>query len=108
MYLDTVIDLDHQSICSDVSKCDDCYEDIVAKSIYEPEPVDAEMVGRKSIQDNPMYAGYQVWDRKFQMLDLSEDIANLDQDVWNLYRTQIVCSSCNLFYNSRLGYCPNC
>ncbi len=32
------------------------------------EPVDAEMVGRSTLQDNAMYAGYSPADRKFQRM----------------------------------------
>ena len=106
MFLDFVVDIAHSEHCFEWDKCDDCWEDQVVKNIYQPEPVDAEMVGRDSLQDDPLYAGYSVTDRKFQMLDMSESISDLD--VWNFYKTQIVCKVCNLYYNSRLGYCYNC
>ncbi len=106
MFLDLVEDLSHSEHCFEWDKCEDCWENEVAKSIYEPEHVDAEMVGRESLQNDQFYSGYSAVDRKFQMLDIAEDVAALD--VWNFYRTQVVCKVCNLYYNSRLGYCYNC
>ncbi len=72
MFLDLVEDISHSEFCFEWDKCDDCWEDQVVKSIYEPEPVDAEMVGRSTIQDDDRYAGYSPADRKFQLLDMSE------------------------------------
>ena len=71
--------LPHSEFCFEWDKCDDCWEDEIAKvvSLFATEPVDAEMVGRSTLQDNPMYAGYSPADRKFQLLDMSEDLGDL-------------------------------
>jgi hypothetical protein len=106
MFLDLVEDIAHSESCFEWDKCDDCWDDQVVKSIYEPEPVDAEMVGRSTIQDDDRYAGYSPADRKFQLLDMTEDLADLD--AYKFYKYQAPCSKCNLFYNTRLGFCPNC
>lgn len=100
--------LPHSEFCFEWDKCDDCWEDEIAKvvSLFATEPVDAEMVGRSTLQDNAMYAGYSPADRKFQLLDMSEDLGEID--AYKLYKFQAACSQCNLFYNTRLGFCPNC
>jgi len=46
-----------------------------------------------------------VLDIQYAVID-TEDLGEID--AYKLYKFQAPCSQCNLFYNTRLGFCPNC